>query len=62
MIDSSTTLLTPEQTAKILGVEIPTLANWRCTKRQKIPYVRIGRSIRYPEKSVKEFIQLRIVN
>jgi excisionase family DNA binding protein len=40
-------LLTTEQAAEILGIKPTTLENWRCTKRVSIPYIRIGRTVRY---------------
>jgi hypothetical protein len=52
-------LLSPQQTAEILGVEVPTLANWRCNKRYNLPYVKVGSKIKYPEKGVIAFIEER---
>lgn len=52
-------LLTPEQTAEILGVTVATLATWRCTKRVPLNYVKTGRLIRYREADVLAFIEAR---
>ena len=52
-------LLDPDQTAKILGVKVTTLSNWRCNKRYNLPFVRIGRKIRYPEDGITAFIESR---
>lgn len=49
-------LLTAEETAEILGVKPQTLAVWRCAKRYKLPYVKLGRSIRYRLDDVESFI------
>ena len=54
-------LHSPEETAEILGVEIPTLANWRHNKRYKLPYVKIGRKIKYPKSGILAFIKSRTV-
>jgi hypothetical protein len=40
-------LLTPVETAAILGVAVQSLAAWRCTKRYPLCYLRIGLLIRY---------------
>ena len=37
----------PRVVAAALGISTQTLANWRCTRRNPLPFVRIGRSIRY---------------
>lgn len=49
-------LLTPAQTAEILGVTVATLATWRCTKRYPLPYVKTGRLVRYREADVLAYI------
>lgn len=52
-------LLTPQQVADWLDVKIETLANWRHNKRYNLPYVRIGRKIKYLEDAVAAFIEAR---
>lgn len=38
----------PSVVAAALGVSPQTLANWRCTKRNPLPYLKVGaRSVRY---------------
>jgi excisionase family DNA binding protein len=62
MIDSDPArpqLLTPEETAVYLRVKTQTLATWRCTQRYALPYVRVGRAIRYRLTDVREFIAAR---
>ena len=49
-------LLTAEETAEILGVKPQTLAVWRCAKRYGLPYLKLGRSIRYRLDDVESFI------
>ena len=53
-------LLTPEETAGILGVTTSTLATWRCVKRYGLPFVKSGRLIRYRESDIAEFIERRL--
>jgi excisionase family DNA binding protein len=40
-------LLTTEQAAAYLGVNPRTLEVWRCTKRHAIPYIKVGRLVKY---------------
>jgi hypothetical protein len=54
-------LLTEEQTAEYLGLRPETLATWRCTKRYSLPYVKVGRSIRYRPVDVENFVTERTV-
>ncbi len=54
-------LLTPEEVANILGVSANTLNVWRCTKRYNLPYIKLGRSIRYRYEDVQHFIKEREV-
>jgi predicted site-specific integrase-resolvase len=52
-------LLTPKQTAEILGIAEDTLTVWRCTRRVVLPYVKIGRHVRYDPETVGRFIAER---
>lgn len=40
-------LLTTAEVAEITGNTVSTLATWRCTHKVKIPYIKIGKSVRY---------------
>ena len=42
-----TQIVTPKQAAEFLGVAHHTLAIWRSTSRYDLPYIKIGRKIRY---------------
>jgi len=55
-------LLKPEITAEILGVDVKTLAVWRCTKRYPLPWVRIGRNVMYKPEDVQAFIESRTIS
>ena len=52
-------LLTPAQAADRLDVATHTLAVWRCTQRYPLPYVKVGRKVRYLEPDVEEFLLRR---
>jgi len=49
-------LLTPETVADLLGLTLHTLAVWRCVKRVPLPYVKVGRCVRYRAADVEAFI------
>lgn len=48
-------LLTPEQVAIVLGIQPKTLARWRMRKIG-VPFIRVGRTIRYNEKDVIDWM------
>ncbi len=48
--------LTPQETSQVLGATVGTLEVWRSTGRYNLPYVKVGRLVRYPTKSVAEFL------
>ncbi|AIL64731.1 Helix-turn-helix domain protein [Rickettsiales bacterium Ac37b] len=54
-------LLTRTQAAEYLGCKVSTLAIWKCTKRYNLPYVKIGKNVRYRLSDLKEFIEQNIV-
>ncbi|MBL1264928.1 helix-turn-helix domain-containing protein [Candidatus Methylomicrobium oryzae] len=54
-------LLNNEQAAAYLGVTPRTLDVWRCTKRYSIPYVKVGRLVRYRKSSLDAFHQSRTI-
>lgn len=49
-------LITPEETARVLGVSVGTLAVWRSTGRYDIPFVKTGRSVKYKAADIQLFI------
>lgn len=55
-------LLTPEQTATLLGVSEKTLNVWRCTGRYNLPYVKIGSRVKYRKSVVNGFVERRTRN
>lgn len=54
-------LLTPQQAAEFLGVTIGTLAVWRCTKRYPLPFVKIGRRVKYRLNDLNDFIYVHFM-
>lgn len=53
--------LTPPQTAELLGVTVGTLEVWRCTKRYPLPYVKVGKRVRYRTTDIDQFLASRTV-
>ena len=49
-------LLPQKDTAAMLGVEESTLVGWRYHKRYNLPYIKIGKLIRYRKSDVLAFI------
>ena len=54
-------LLTRDQAAKYLGITPRTLAVWACVKRYNLPYVKIGRLVKYQRTDLDAFITSRTV-
>ncbi len=54
-------LLTENETAAFLGAAPDTLAVWRCTRRYSLPYIKIGRLVRYRESDVIAFLESRTI-
>ncbi len=52
-------LLTTQETAALLGVAPDTLTVWRCVKRYRLPFVRVGTRIRYRLEDIQEFLDAR---
>lgn len=55
-------LKTPEEAAKVLKVSVRTLAKWRCTDEVKIPYIKVGRSVRYKLSDLDKYIEQNTVH
>lgn len=54
-------LLDETQTAELLGVKRQTLAVWRCTHRHDLPYIRVGKAIRYRLNDLERWLDERTV-
>ena len=49
-------LLNPPEAAAFLSVSKITLAGWRCSKRYSLPYIKIGRLVRYRQADLVAFL------
>ncbi len=52
-------LLDENSAAAILSVTPGTLAVWRCTGRYNLPYIKIGRKVRYRQTDLDTWIENR---
>jgi excisionase family DNA binding protein len=52
----SRTLLTPKEVARLTGLSIDTLAQWRSQKRG-IPYLKVGHAVRYDPADVQTYLE-----
>jgi len=48
--------------AKYIGVTPRTLEVWRCTKRYKIPFIKVGRLVKYRKSALDAFLESRTVS
>lgn len=53
-------LLTRQQAAEFLGVKEHTLAVWACSKRYNLPYVKIGRLVKYRYSDLLAFVEQQL--
>ena len=54
-------LLTPGQTAEQLNIPVSTLSRWR-SERRELPYVTVGRLIRYRQVDIDRWIDDNTIN
>ena len=52
-------LLTTAQAAEVLGIAEGTLTTWRCTRRTELPYLKVGRCVRYKRSDIEAWAQSR---
>jgi excisionase family DNA binding protein len=50
-------LMDTAEVAAYLGIKPGTLDTWRCTKKVKIPYIKIGSNVRYRLSDVEAFVE-----
>ena len=55
-------LLTETEAAELLGIKPQTLSVWRCNKRYALPFIRVGRLVRYRRSACELFLEERTVN
>jgi excisionase family DNA binding protein len=58
-----TELLTSEQAAAYIGISPGTheIQVWRCTKRYHIPFIKVGRLVRYRKSELDSFLDRRTI-
>lgn len=54
-------LLTRQQAAEYLSIKPETLSVWASTQRYQLPFVKVGRSVRYRRVDLDRFIAQRTV-
>ena len=60
MADTAITeMLNTAKAAERLGIHPRTLNVWRSTKRYALPYVKVGRCVRYKDRDIDVFISKR---
>jgi excisionase family DNA binding protein len=57
----NTELLSSYEASTYLGVSPGTLEVWRCTKRYAIPFIKVGRLVRYRKSALDNFLQQQTV-
>ena len=50
-----------EQAAQFIGVKPQTLSVWATTGRYQLPYIKVGRSVRYRKSDLEAFLASRTV-
>lgn len=56
---SNDSLMTTAEAATYLGVAPETLNVWRCVKRYDIPYIKVGRLVKYRKSALDTFLEQR---
>ena len=51
--------LTENEAADYLGIKPQTLCSWRCTRRYNLPFIKVGRLVRYRPEDVEAFLESR---
>ncbi len=59
-MDNDRRLLTRAETAELLGLKVQTLACWAVSGKH-LPFVKVGRSVRYKRDDVEQFIERQTV-
>jgi excisionase family DNA binding protein len=49
-------LMSGQEAAKFLGITYHTLAVWKCNKRYALPYIKVGRLVKYRRADLEAFI------
>lgn len=54
--NNNKSLFDTREAADYLSVEPGTLEVWRCTKRHRIPFIKVGRLVRYRKEALDSFL------
>lgn len=49
-------LLSRQETAQLLGVKTQTLAKWASVQRYGLPYIKVGKSVRYRRSDIDQYL------
>jgi excisionase family DNA binding protein len=50
-------IITPEEAARLLCTPVASLAKWRSTGEHNIPFLKVGRSVRYRTADLRGWIE-----
>jgi len=59
-MDNDHRLLTTRDVAKLLQVSMSTLSKWRVSKREALPFLKLGRAVRYRLEDVQAHLHTRV--
>jgi len=58
---SNDPLLSPPEAAEFIGVTVRTLSVWRCVGRYNIPFIKVGRLVKYRKSALNDFLERRTI-
>ncbi|WP_432744375.1 helix-turn-helix domain-containing protein [Methylobacter sp. G7] len=58
---SDDVLATPAEAATLIRINAATLQKWRSTGENNIPYIKIGRSVRYRVSDLRAYVERHVV-
>jgi excisionase family DNA binding protein len=59
VIQAGFDLIDSQETAEILGISKSALEVWRTTGRYKLPFIKVGRNVRYRRSDVLDWLETR---
>lgn len=59
--DSGPELMTRAEAAEYLGTSAATLATWACTRSVEVPFVKVGRLVRYRRRDLDTWLDSQVV-
>jgi len=59
VIQAGFDLIDSQETAEILGISKSALEVWRTTGRYKLPFIKVGRNVRYRRSDVLQWLESR---